>query len=197
MPALARAVDRLRKGIPIYVTETGYHTSYNRYHRYFVSERQQAAWVDQTFRQAARFPRVQLTLINMAEAHTYLGEEESAIALLDEARALQPRSGAPGNVVLAAMGREPLKTLLLEKIHDLYQQKEIEFPITVAMARFMSEATRQLGGPGARYDREGLLRWYQARYAGVEPAITEEDFRTLSRSKLQQMLVEVSREQTS
>jgi hypothetical protein len=62
MRALARAVDRLRKGIPIYVTETGYHTSYNRYHRYFVSERQQAAWLRETFQQAARFPRVPLTV---------------------------------------------------------------------------------------------------------------------------------------
>src|SRR5207253_7295632 len=94
---------------------------------------------------------------------------------------------------ISDLNREPLKTLLLEKIHDLYQQKEIEFPITVAMARFMSEATRQMGGPGARYDREGLLRWYQGRLGEVKPGITEEDFRTLSRSKLHQMLVDVSR----
>src|SRR5438477_2131392 len=94
---------------------------------------------------------------------------------------------------IAELNRGPLKTLLLEKIHDLYRQKEIEFPITVAVARFMSEATRQLGGPGARYDREGLLRWYQGRFAEVQPPITEEDFLTQSRAKLYLMLVEVSR----
>jgi hypothetical protein len=62
MRALSRAVDRLRKGAPIYVTETGYHTSYNRYHRYFVSERQQAAWLGETFQQAARHPRVEVAI---------------------------------------------------------------------------------------------------------------------------------------
>lgn len=51
-------VDRIRPGRPIHVTETGYHTSYNRFHRYFVSEEQQAVSVDQTFEMAARHPRV-------------------------------------------------------------------------------------------------------------------------------------------
>ena len=59
---LERAVDRIRRGVPIYVTETGYHTSYNRFHRYFVSEAQQAAWLDQTYRVAARRPRVELVV---------------------------------------------------------------------------------------------------------------------------------------
>lgn len=53
-----RAVDRIRPGRAIHVTETGYHTSYNRFHRYFVSEDQQAVSVDQTFQMAARHPRV-------------------------------------------------------------------------------------------------------------------------------------------
>jgi preprotein translocase subunit SecA len=132
---------------------------------------------------------------------------------------------------VAELERAPIKDLLLQKVHELYRQKEIAFPVTVAMARFMSEATRQMAGPGARYDREGLLRWYKARY-GAKPAVaetpdtansppssdgqarteappstavssaplatrnstlTEEDFRTQSRSKLYQMLLEVSR----
>ncbi|MDH3227353.1 MAG: hypothetical protein OEM67_09745 [Thermoleophilia bacterium] len=59
---LERALDRLKRGTPVYVTETGYHTSYNRFHRYFVSESQQAAWLDQTYRIAARRPRVELVV---------------------------------------------------------------------------------------------------------------------------------------
>jgi len=55
---LERAIDKVWRGVPIHVTETGYHTSYNRFHRYFVSETQQAAWLDQTYRVAARRPRV-------------------------------------------------------------------------------------------------------------------------------------------
>jgi hypothetical protein len=60
LPQVLRQVDRLRPGAPIHVTETGYHTSYNRFHRYFVSEAQQAAWVDETVVAAARQPRVQV-----------------------------------------------------------------------------------------------------------------------------------------
>ena len=60
LPRVARQVDRLRPGAPIHVTETGYHTSYNRFHRYFVSEAQQAAWVDETVVAAAQNPRVQV-----------------------------------------------------------------------------------------------------------------------------------------
>jgi hypothetical protein len=60
LPRVVRLVDRLRPGAPIHVTETGYHTSYNRFHRYFVSEAQQAAWVDETMTAAARYPRVQV-----------------------------------------------------------------------------------------------------------------------------------------
>jgi len=59
MPRLQRLVDKLRPGLPIYVTETGYHTSYNRYHRSFVSEAQQATYLVQTYQVAARYPRVQ------------------------------------------------------------------------------------------------------------------------------------------
>ena len=57
-----RQVDRLAPGAPIHVTETGYHTSYNRFHRYFVSEAQQADWLEQTFAMADRYPRVQATI---------------------------------------------------------------------------------------------------------------------------------------
>lgn len=57
-----RHVDKLRGRVPVYITETGYHTSYNRFHRYFVSEEQQAAWVGETYRVAARHRRVQLAM---------------------------------------------------------------------------------------------------------------------------------------
>ncbi len=62
LPQITGLVDRLRPGAPIYVTETGYHTSYNRYHRYFVSEAQQAAWLDQTAQVAKTYPRVEVAV---------------------------------------------------------------------------------------------------------------------------------------
>ncbi|MBU6363873.1 MAG: hypothetical protein KGQ95_06630 [Acidobacteria bacterium] len=62
IPQITGLVDRLKPGAPIYVTETGYHTSYNRYHRYFVSEAQQAAWLVETARAANQYPRVELAM---------------------------------------------------------------------------------------------------------------------------------------
>jgi len=62
IPQITRLVDRLKPGAPIYVTETGYHTSYNRYHRYFVSEAQQAAWVGETMQAANQYPRVEVAV---------------------------------------------------------------------------------------------------------------------------------------
>jgi len=62
IPQIQAQVDRLQPGAPIYVTETGYHTSYNRYHRYFVSERQQKSWLTQTQQVANRYPRVEVAM---------------------------------------------------------------------------------------------------------------------------------------
>lgn len=74
LPRVLPHVDRLRAGAPIYVTETGYHTSYNRYHRYFVSEAQQAAYVDETFAAAARVPRVEVaTWFNLQDNPFWTG----------------------------------------------------------------------------------------------------------------------------
>ncbi|GEM_PF-3125 len=112
---------------------------------------------------------------------------------------------------IADKGREQIKDSLIAEVHKLYRQKENEFPVKVAMARFMPEQSRvpfQMGAP--RYDREGLFRWFGARFGGAVPKkgsdpvilggltpfseITEEDFRTQTRSKLQEMLFAASRQ---
>jgi preprotein translocase subunit SecA len=46
---------------------------------------------------------------------------------------------------------------------------------------------------GQRYDREGLYHWTRLRYPDSEARLTEEDFRTLSRARLQEELVTLSR----
>ncbi|MBM4067729.1 MAG: preprotein translocase subunit SecA [Planctomycetes bacterium] len=124
---------------------------------------------------------------------------------------------------LADLGEPIIKERLLDEIGKLYRQKEIEFPVTVAMARFMSD--RQHSGPGGqRYDREGLYRWSLQRFGkqdesakaegetaavaasegggtavAVAPALSlaayglsEEDFRTQSRVKLNEALMDIS-----
>jgi preprotein translocase subunit SecA len=88
--------------------------------------------------------------------------------------------------------RAEVKQLLHDRITELYHQKEIEFPVKLGMTRFMADGPV---GPGAahRYDREGLMRWCRERFPQLAEALSEEDFRTLSRAKLHEKLLEVSR----
>lgn len=48
-----------RGRMPVMISETGYTTSYTPFHRYFVSEAQQAHWLDLTFREAKKHPEVE------------------------------------------------------------------------------------------------------------------------------------------
>jgi preprotein translocase subunit SecA len=91
--------------------------------------------------------------------------------------------------------RDELRGKLVEEIRKLYHEKEIEFPIVVALARY----THVVQGPGGRpqplLDREGLYHWYMVRFGPAEGGggISEETFRTESPVKLRQMLIELSR----
>ncbi len=57
---LTRELDALRPGrrMPLIISETSYATSYSPYHRYFVTEAQQAAWIQRSFQLAKRHPNV-------------------------------------------------------------------------------------------------------------------------------------------
>jgi preprotein translocase subunit SecA len=62
--------------------------------------------------------------------------------------------------------------LIRERLHEQYQHKEIEFPVTVGMSSFMADR----GSQGTeRYDRDGLLRWANARFQTRWPADTLQD----------------------
>jgi preprotein translocase subunit SecA len=88
--------------------------------------------------------------------------------------------------------RAQIKQLLHDRVAELYRQKELEFPVKLGMTRFMSEGPV---GPGVahRYDREGLMRWCHQRFPNVGEFLTEEDFRTQSRAKLHEKLLEAGR----
>src|SRR5262249_5381021 len=94
---------------------------------------------------------------------------------------------------LAEKAPDEIKSLLHGKVMELYHQKEIEFPVKVAMARFMAER-QQVHAGGQRYDREGLYHWTRARFPGVSDYLSEENFRTQSRVRLQEQVLETSRE---
>jgi preprotein translocase subunit SecA len=61
------------------------------------------------------------------------------------------------------------------------------------MARFMSDRQQPQAAGGQRYDREGLFHWAHQRFPAAADSLKEDDFRTQSRSKLQELLQEVSR----
>jgi preprotein translocase subunit SecA len=86
---------------------------------------------------------------------------------------------------------DEIKQILHTRVLELYHQKEIEFPVKVAMARFMAD--RAQAGGGQRYDREGLFHWAKQRFPGQAESLNEEDFRTQSRARLYEELIEVSR----
>jgi preprotein translocase subunit SecA len=85
-----------------------------------------------------------------------------------------------------------IKKLIRDQFTTMYREKEVELPVKAGMARFMTERAPAAGG-GQRYDREGLFRWAKARFQAAAEGLTEEEFRTQSRAKLHERLVEVSR----
>jgi hypothetical protein len=61
LPQMMKVVNRMHPQgrMPLIISETGYTTSYTPFHRYFVSEAQQAQWLDLTYRVAARNAQVE------------------------------------------------------------------------------------------------------------------------------------------
>lgn len=105
-----------------------------------------------------------------------------------------------------------LTEFLIAKIRAAYRQKDVDFPVQVAMQNFMSDKARD---GGQRYDREGLFRWAAQRFgtplavqkhgpqiltdqagfyaaafqAVADIGLTEDVFRTEPRSKLKELLL--------
>lgn len=86
----------------------------------------------------------------------------------------------------AGLSNDEAVNLILQEVDKLYQDKEIQFPVSVGLSRFMAE---QAGG-GERYDREGLVRWANGRFqAQLDP----ESFRGKARGDIQGILTQCSR----
>ncbi len=84
-----------------------------------------------------------------------------------------------------------VKELAIARVREAYRQKEIAFPVELAMAAHMAE---KVAGPGLqqKYDREGLYRWARARFGSYAEHLTEQEFRTESRSRLKELLLGIS-----
>ena len=80
--------------------------------------------------------------------------------------------------------QEDATSLIFEEVQKLYVRKDIEFPVSVGMSRFLSDQ-----GGGEKYDREGLVRWANGRF---QAQLSPDSFRGKSRDEIKQMLVECS-----
>src|SRR5262249_57608306 len=84
-----------------------------------------------------------------------------------------------------------IKEFLHAKVMEAYHQKELEFPVQVAMANYMSE--KAAGGGGKKYDRGGLFMWTKMRFGSLADSLSEEDFLTQSRNRLYERILELNR----
>ncbi len=75
---------------------------------------------------------------------------------------------------------------ILQELNRLYEHKEVVFPVSVGMSRFMAEHS---GSGGERYDRDGLIQWANSRFRTQFPVGS---FQGLSRDDIEQRLTEAS-----
>jgi preprotein translocase subunit SecA len=130
--------------------------------------------------------------VDLSDGRAYLEEDWGLRSLCDWARLKFQIRFNPQD--LRGKDPEELKGLLFDRVLELYRQRDVEFPVRAAMARFMSDTAQQPMVPGGqRYNREGLYQWAVHRYPQAASRLSEEDFRTQSRGRLLEMLLEVSR----
>ena len=74
-----------------------------------------------------------------------------------------------------------------ERIRELYHNKEVTFPVSVGMTKFMAESSDK---GGERYNREGLIKWANDRF---RLRLDPEQVRTKPRTEIESLLTDGSR----
>jgi preprotein translocase subunit SecA len=128
--------------------------------------------------------------VDLSDGRQFLQEDWGLRSVCDWARLKYQIKLAPEELRDKNDGQ--IKATLRQHILATYRQKDVEFPVKVGMARFMAEQRVVVHG-GQRYDREGLYHWAKQRFPGVSDSLSEEDFRTQTRGRLQERLLAVSR----
>lgn len=80
-------------------------------------------------------------------------------------------------------------TFLQGKMLEKYREKDALFPVMVSLSRFLPAVPNPYTIPN---DREGLLAWARQRFPSRVQDLREEDFRTESRDRLAEILLDVS-----
>ncbi|HEX3149453.1 MAG TPA: preprotein translocase subunit SecA [Gemmataceae bacterium] len=94
---------------------------------------------------------------------------------------------------VGAKDESEVTALLTQKVRAVYRQKEIEFPVQVAMSSFMAEKATGVAGQ-QRYNREGLYAWARTRFHEQTANLSDDLFRTESRANLRALLLKASAE---
>ena len=81
---------------------------------------------------------------------------------------------------------EAATDLVLKELESQYEKKEIEFPVSVGMSRFMAD---HAGSNVQRYDRQGLAQWASARFGSP---VGTGALESLSRQDVSQLLTGLS-----
>jgi preprotein translocase subunit SecA len=88
----------------------------------------------------------------------------------------------------AKLSREETSRLILSEALKNYHMKEAEFPVMVALTRFLRDRDP---GRQARYDREGLAAWATQRYHVI---VDVEELRSMLRPEIEARLLEIARQ---
>lgn len=129
--------------------------------------------------------------VDLSAGRDYLEPDWGRRSLCDWARLKFQLQVTPRSLV--DKPSEDIKALLRDQVAEIYRQKEMELPVKVGLARFMPERQAQ-PGHSKTYDREGLFQWAKQRFGDSGRHLNEETFRTEPRNRLQEKLLEVSRE---
>jgi preprotein translocase subunit SecA len=129
-------------------------------------------------------------VVDLADGKPYLQADWGLRSLCDWAR-LQYGIKLTAEELTKKTEHE-VRAILSARLRDLYREKEIEFPVKAGMAQFMSERS-QAPQNGQKYNREGVFGWAKTRFPAVADRITEDDFRTQSRQRLQEILLDASK----
>jgi preprotein translocase subunit SecA len=133
-----------------------------------------------------------LAEVDLSEGKVFLSDNWGRQSLCDWARFKFGVKVEP--VTLVDKSEESIRELFHQEIMAAYRQKEIEFPVQVGMARFMADRGQAAANGAHRYDREGLFHWAKQRFGTAASHLSEEEFRTQSRAKLHDLVLEVSKQ---
>jgi preprotein translocase subunit SecA len=151
--------------------------------------------------------------VNLAEGERFLSRTYGADSLAEWCRQKFGVKIATDDI-LARSGNE-LNDFINRKIREAYRQKDVEFPVRVALQNFMAE---KAASNGQRHDRDGLYRWAAQRLGTVmaaqkhgpqvladqsgffsvafkalkEEGLTDEFIRTEPRTKIREKFIELA-----